>query len=97
MHFREKKNTSHKEQPIQDYRDHDPKTEEFEKDAKAIMLDLRVADDAQIQDTERLIFEINDILMQFTIKVAEQENISISIQKNAEESVSNVKDGNKEL
>ena len=62
VHFKERNLTSHKDQPIQEYRDHDPKTEEFEREAKAIMLDMRVADDAQIQDTERLILQINDIL-----------------------------------
>jgi len=53
---------SHKEESMKEYRDHDPKTEEYEQEARSIMVSMRADKGQQIEDTEKLIFELSQIL-----------------------------------
>lgn len=57
-------------------RDMDPRTEEYEREAQQMMLSMRV-DTGQVETTEKLIFELSQVLQQFSLKVAEQESVSI--------------------
>ena len=54
----------------------DPRTEEYEREGQQMMLSMRV-DSGQIETTEKLIFEISQVLQQFSLKVVEQESVSI--------------------
>ena len=50
-----------------------------------------------IETTEKLIYELSEIIQTFQLKVAEQQNVSIVIQQYAQEAVVNVDEGNVEL
>ena len=53
--------------------------------------------EVNMENINKEIFELSTLIQQFNEKVFEQENVSILINQNAEESVANVEDANKQL
>ncbi|CDW81069.1 UNKNOWN [Stylonychia lemnae] len=62
---------------------YDPEREEYEKEGQQILMNLQ-SDINQIEDTEKIIFELSNLLQQFSTKVVEQENMSVLNEGNQE-------------
>lgn len=74
---------SHKEEAKGDYRDAlNPRMDEYQREARTLMISMHADKGEQIETTEKLILELSQVLQQFSLKVHEQESVSILSKKN---------------
>jgi hypothetical protein len=76
MRTTDKATRSHKEEQKSQYRDASI-AEEYQREARTLMISVEADKGEQIERTEKLIFELSHVLQQFSLKVHEQEAVSI--------------------